>query len=145
MSSPATYSRCCTNSTEWPKNGLLCIPEMKPSTTCRARRSSREMRAMVCGWRKRRGSSSIAVATGLITSLGDDGELLLTHRSLVTHLPPIPRERGRGRQLRSSWRVAAVPVIRRRWPLFLQPFHVLGIRCHHGFPGDDSFAAVALE
>ncbi len=58
MSSPGVYSRCCTNSTECPKNGLLCMPVMKPSTTCRARRSSREMRAMVAGWRKRRGSSS---------------------------------------------------------------------------------------
>ena len=35
MSSPGMYSRCCTNSTEWPKNGLRCMPEMKPSTTCR--------------------------------------------------------------------------------------------------------------
>src|SRR5437762_31903 len=63
-SSPGTYSRCCTNSTEWPKTGLLCMPEMKPSTTCRARRSSRVMRAIVSGCRKRRGSSAV-VATRL--------------------------------------------------------------------------------
>src|SRR5262245_59668180 len=62
MSSPATYSRCCTNSTECPKNGLRCMPEMNPSTTWRARRSSREMRAMVSGCKNRRGSSSFLTA-----------------------------------------------------------------------------------
>src|ERR1022692_1776976 len=45
------------NSTECPKNGLRCKPEMKPVTTCLARRSSWEMRAMVSGCRKRRGAS----------------------------------------------------------------------------------------
>src|SRR5262249_7703731 len=61
-SSPRTYSRCCTNSTEWPKNGLLCMPVMKPSTTCWARRSSRLMRAITVGSRKRRGLSTSRVA-----------------------------------------------------------------------------------
>ena len=63
MSSPGVYSRCCTNSMVWPKNGLRCMPEMKPSTTCRARRSRRVILAMVSGCRKRRGSSSFT-ATG---------------------------------------------------------------------------------
>src|SRR5262245_33125919 len=86
MSSPGTYSRCCTNSTECPKNGLRCMPEMKPSTTWRARRSSREMRAIVSGWRKRRGSSAVA-ATGWGLSRGMDGELVRVHRVLVADFP----------------------------------------------------------
>src|SRR3954464_5817742 len=48
-SSPVTYSRCCKNSTDCPKYGLLCIPERKPSTMCRARTSSREMRLIASG------------------------------------------------------------------------------------------------
>ena len=35
-SSPGTYSRCCTNSTDCPKYGLRCPPDKKPSTICRA-------------------------------------------------------------------------------------------------------------
>src|SRR5262245_50380501 len=66
MSSPRVYSRCCTNSTECPKNGLLCMPEMKPSTTCRARRSRCAMRAMVAGWKNRRGSSSLGAAATVL-------------------------------------------------------------------------------
>src|SRR5436189_714300 len=48
-SSPMTYSRCCRNSTDCPKYGLLCIPERNPSTMCRARTSSREMRLIASG------------------------------------------------------------------------------------------------
>src|SRR6476660_9981001 len=48
-SSPWAYSRCCKNSTDCPKYGLLCIPERKPSTMCRARISSREMRLIASG------------------------------------------------------------------------------------------------
>src|SRR3954470_18523031 len=48
-SSPVTYSRCCRNSTDCPKYGLRCIPERKPSTMCRARTSSREMRLIASG------------------------------------------------------------------------------------------------
>src|SRR4051812_4318531 len=48
-SSPVTYSRCCRNSTDCPKYGLRCIPERKPSTMCRARISSREMRLIASG------------------------------------------------------------------------------------------------
>src|SRR5262245_47493500 len=48
-SSPVTYSRCCRNSTDCPKYGLLCIPERKPSTMCRARTSSREIRLIASG------------------------------------------------------------------------------------------------
>src|SRR6476646_1093693 len=48
-SSPVTYSRCCRNSTDCPKYGLLCIPERKPSTMCRARISSREIRLIASG------------------------------------------------------------------------------------------------
>src|SRR5687768_4310725 len=48
-SSPVTYSRCWRNSTDWPKYGLLCIPARKPSTTCRARISKREMRLIASG------------------------------------------------------------------------------------------------
>src|SRR5436190_695384 len=50
MSSPGLYSRCWTNSTDEPKNGLLCMPEMNPSTTCLARRSRRPTRASVHVW-----------------------------------------------------------------------------------------------
>src|SRR5688500_4301528 len=63
MSSPGTYSRCWANSMLAPKNRLLCIPVMNPSTTCLARRSSRPMRAMVAGCRNRLGSSSGMVAS----------------------------------------------------------------------------------
>src|SRR5436305_3904387 len=48
-SSPVVYSRCCRNSTDCPKYGLLCIPERKPSTMCRARISSREIRLIASG------------------------------------------------------------------------------------------------
>src|SRR4051812_24000921 len=48
-SSPVAYSRCCRNSTDCPKYGLLCIPERKPSTMCRARISSREIRLIASG------------------------------------------------------------------------------------------------
>src|SRR5262245_29260772 len=48
-SSPVAYSRCCRNSTDCPKYGLLCIPERNPSTMCRARISSREIRLIASG------------------------------------------------------------------------------------------------
>src|SRR5260370_38287903 len=48
-SSSATYSRCCTNSTDWPKYGLRCSPDRNPSTTLRACSSSREIREMASG------------------------------------------------------------------------------------------------
>src|SRR5207237_6921481 len=48
-SSPVVYLRCCRNSTDCPKYGLLCIPERNPSTMCRARTSSREMRLIASG------------------------------------------------------------------------------------------------
>src|SRR5579872_2379928 len=48
-SSPATYSRCCTNSTDCPKYGLRCKPDRNPSTTFRACSSSREIREMASG------------------------------------------------------------------------------------------------
>src|SRR5262245_48220153 len=48
-SSPMTYSRCCKNSTDCPKYGLRCIPDKKPSTICRARRSKRPMRLIASG------------------------------------------------------------------------------------------------
>src|SRR5690348_7427878 len=48
---------------ECPNSGLLCMPEMNPSTTWRARTSSREILAMVAGCKNRRGSSSVT-ATG---------------------------------------------------------------------------------
>src|SRR5262245_49800279 len=48
-SSPVAYSRCCRNSTDWPKYGLRCIPERNPSTMCRARTSSREIRLIASG------------------------------------------------------------------------------------------------
>src|SRR5207245_568221 len=48
-SSPTVYSRCWRNSTDCPKYGLRCIPERKPSTICRARRSSREIRLIASG------------------------------------------------------------------------------------------------
>src|SRR5688500_17464188 len=48
-SSPATYSRCCRNSIDCPKYGLRCIPERNPSTMCRARTSSREIRLIASG------------------------------------------------------------------------------------------------
>src|SRR5262249_3842328 len=67
MSSPIVYSRCCTNSIECPKTGLLCMPEMNPSTTWRARRSSRLIRAMVCGCRKRRGSSEVVLLATVVS------------------------------------------------------------------------------
>src|SRR5579884_3800382 len=86
MSSPGTYSRCCTNSTEWPKNGLLCMPEMNPSTTWRARRSRRLMRASVSGWRKRRGSSLSTLAAIISPKVRRRGSLHTCprwHRPLV--------------------------------------------------------------
>src|SRR5437660_1514296 len=58
MSSPGTYSRCWTNSTLNPLNGLLWSPTRRPSTTCRAfspRASARastpgcKYSGMVCG------------------------------------------------------------------------------------------------
>src|SRR5580698_8987318 len=49
MSSPGAYSRCCANSTDWPKYGLRCRPDRKPSTTLRARISSRAIRATASG------------------------------------------------------------------------------------------------
>src|SRR5688500_402391 len=48
-SSPRAYSRCCKNSTDCPKYGLRCIPERNPSTMCRARSSSREIRLLASG------------------------------------------------------------------------------------------------
>src|SRR5260370_22879185 len=48
-SSSATYSRCCTNSTDWPKYGLRCSPDRNPSTTSRAWSSSRDIREMASG------------------------------------------------------------------------------------------------
>src|SRR5688572_12690364 len=48
-SSPRAYSRCWRNSTDWPKYGLRCIPERNPSTMCRARISSREIRLIASG------------------------------------------------------------------------------------------------
>src|SRR3954469_7701769 len=48
-SSPLTYSRCCRNSTDYPKQGLPCSPERKPSTTGPARTSSREIRLIASG------------------------------------------------------------------------------------------------
>src|SRR3954470_8549798 len=48
-SSPVVYSRCCRNSTDCPKYGLLCIPERNPSTMCRARISRREIRLIASG------------------------------------------------------------------------------------------------
>src|SRR6476646_9194469 len=48
-SSPVTYSRCCRNSIDCPKYGLLCIPERNPSTMCRALTSSREIRLIASG------------------------------------------------------------------------------------------------
>src|SRR5436190_5399097 len=48
-SSPVVYSRCWRNSTDCPKYGLLCIPERNPSTMCRARISSREIRLIASG------------------------------------------------------------------------------------------------
>src|SRR5688572_22968164 len=48
-SSPRAYSRCWRNSTDCPKYGLLCIPERNPSTMCRARISSREIRLIASG------------------------------------------------------------------------------------------------
>src|SRR5262245_26091209 len=39
MSSPGTYSRCSANSTEKPRKGLRCSPEMNPSTISRALKS----------------------------------------------------------------------------------------------------------
>src|SRR5436190_14463888 len=48
-SSPVVYSRCWRNSTDCPKYGLLCIPERNPSTMCRARTSSREIRLIASG------------------------------------------------------------------------------------------------
>ena len=51
---PQVVAAPCTrgaarNSTDCPKYGLRCIPDRKPSTMCRARRSSREMRAIASG------------------------------------------------------------------------------------------------
>src|SRR5262245_60097581 len=76
MSSPRTYSRCCTNSTECPKNGLLCMPVMNPSTTSLARRSSRAVRATTSGARKRRGfSRSLVLGTAFsIQAVSPAGE-----------------------------------------------------------------------
>src|ERR1044071_7541712 len=48
-SSPATYSRCWTNSTDCPKYGLLCRPDRNPSTTFLACNSSREILAIASG------------------------------------------------------------------------------------------------
>src|SRR5215510_10864769 len=48
-SSPATYSRCWTNSTDCPKYGLLCSPDRNPSTTFLACNSSREILAIASG------------------------------------------------------------------------------------------------
>src|SRR5215467_807871 len=48
-SSPATYSRCCTNSTDCPKYGLRCRPDRNPSTTFRACNSSRAIRETASG------------------------------------------------------------------------------------------------
>ena len=39
VDSPGLYKRCSANSTEKPWKGLLCIPVMKPSTTCLASNS----------------------------------------------------------------------------------------------------------
>src|SRR6185437_9553467 len=75
MSSPGTYSRCWTNSTDCPKVGLLCMPVRNPSTTCRARKSSCEMRAIVLGSRNRFGSSSLrrCMAPVLVRGKPTDG------------------------------------------------------------------------
>src|SRR5437773_5565687 len=48
-SSPVPYSRFWRNSTDCPKYGPLCIPERNPSTMCRARTSSREIRLIASG------------------------------------------------------------------------------------------------
>src|SRR5262245_48794695 len=55
------------------------MPLMKPSTTCRARSSRREMRAIVSGCRKRRGSSLTATD---VLSLGSEdlAEALVTRQ-----------------------------------------------------------------
>src|ERR671918_354347 len=48
-SSPGTYSRCCTNSTDCPKYGLRCMPLSSPSTIWRARISRRPIRLITSG------------------------------------------------------------------------------------------------
>src|SRR3954471_22575800 len=48
-SSPAAYSRCWRNSTDWPKYGLRCMPLRRPSTMCRARISNRPIRLITSG------------------------------------------------------------------------------------------------
>src|SRR3954468_5350323 len=65
-SSPGTYSRCCTNSTDWPKYGLRCRPARNPSTILRARTSNREIREISSGCKNLRESR----VTGQIAFLG---------------------------------------------------------------------------
>src|SRR5215211_7786383 len=51
MSSPGTYSRCWTNSTENPRKGLLWSPMRSPSTTPRAFSPRASARASTSGCR----------------------------------------------------------------------------------------------
>src|SRR5262249_47050979 len=51
-SSPGTYSRCCTNSTEKPRYGLLWSPTRKPSTMGRAFSPRASARASPAGARE---------------------------------------------------------------------------------------------
>src|SRR5947208_10301577 len=51
MSSPGTYSRCWTNSTENPRNGDLWSPTRRPSTIERALIPSASARERTPGWR----------------------------------------------------------------------------------------------
>src|SRR3954464_6156079 len=51
ISSPAEYSLCSENSTDWPWWGLLCNPVRTPSMTLRARTCSGPSRASRAGSR----------------------------------------------------------------------------------------------
>src|SRR5262249_14999821 len=68
MSSPGTYSRCWTNSTEKPRKGLLCSPMRSPSTMPRAFRPRASARAKTSGWRV----SGMSVLRHRLEHLADD-------------------------------------------------------------------------
>jgi hypothetical protein len=65
------YCRYSLNSVEKPEKGERCSPEMKPSTTARARSSSEPMRASTAGSRKRAGPGAKAGA-GLVSAAASD-------------------------------------------------------------------------
>ena len=73
MSSPGVYSRWLANSTENPWNGLRCRPEMNPSTTSLACKSSRVIFERTFGSRYFFSSSTVLFAMFLYVQSSPEG------------------------------------------------------------------------